>query len=181
MWNGRSGWSVGWLLAWLAWLAGSLTALLASWGYGSRVSPVRCVPALACVTYKQETACWGDTLLASASRTANTLTHTYRKHARASNLRVSEREREREREFSTSVAFSGETFWRICGPDFVGLFSCRANGGIFITMARLLSLWCIALPARCTHVYAECRFRVRANIWHEVLGLREVRGVPRNW
>jgi len=24
-------------------------------------------------------------------------------------------------------------------PDFVGLFSCRANGGIFITMARLLS------------------------------------------
>lgn len=24
-------------------------------------------------------------------------------------------------------------------------------------------------------VYAECRFRVRANIWHEVLGLREAR------
>lgn len=79
MWNGRL---VGWLVGRLpAWLAGWLVRWLACW-----LAPAvevecgehrRCVPALACVTYKQETACWGDTLLTSASHTAHTCTRTH--------------------------------------------------------------------------------------------------------
>lgn len=86
-------WSVGRLVgrtvACLVGLADSLAGL----GRGNRVwrAHRRCVPALACVTYKQETACWGDTLLTNASHIAHTRararTHTCT-YAYASNLRV---------------------------------------------------------------------------------------------
>lgn len=97
---GMVGWSVACLVGWLA-------GLLA-WAVEAECGEHRrCVPALACVTYKQETACWGDTLLTNASHTAHTQAHMCR-YAYASNLRVPECVL-----YERSIFW--ETFWRICG------------------------------------------------------------------
>lgn len=169
-------WSVGRSVARLVGLVGWFADCLASWlGYGSRVlesiaGACRFLRVLRISRrpHAGETRCLRAHHVQHTRSRERTRTHTLTQVTYAFRRVLYERS-----------IFSGN-FLEDLRPDFVGLFSCRANGGIFITMARLLSLWCIALLVRCTHVYAECRFRVRANIWHEVLGFRETRRT-RNW
>lgn len=84
----------------------------------------------------------------------------------ANNLRV----------LSTSVAFSEKLFGGFAAGLRRSVFLSRQwrnfhyNGAVIVLVVRRSS----------GGLYAECQFRVRANIRHEVLGLRKARRT-RNW
>lgn len=163
MWNGRLvGWSVGRLPAWLA---DSLAGLLAR--LGSRV--------------------WREHRRCVCRALARVLRTGKRPHAGETRcLRAHTRERGRTRVTYASfrsLLYERSIFWgQLFGGFAAGarrsVFLSRQwrnfhyNGAVIVPVVRRSS------GGKCARVYAECRFRVRANIWHEVLGLREARRNP---
>jgi len=160
MWNGRLvGWLVGRLPAWLAWLAGSLAGWLGPWK--PSVESIAGACRLSRVLRINERPHAGET---RCLRTRHTRAHE-RTHAHTLT---------RATYAFRSVLYKRnifwETFWRICGWTLPVCFPVAP-------MVEFSLQWCGYCPCIVRHssVRVECRFHVRANIWHEVLRLREAR------